>query len=124
MDAKRLAREAEKKQLLQRLGELMVEEQKDEGTFLGVPHFSVIEAAARRWGGELSRTCQERAAAEVAADSPAKAACPGCGEEVSLSTRKRHVASIDGDIELVEAVAHCPSCRRDFFPSACRDGIR
>ena len=124
MDAKQLAREAEKKQLLQRLSQLMVEEQADQGTFLGVPHFSVIEAAARRLGGDLSRACQERAAAEVAAGSPATVACPDCGREASLSTSKRPVASIDGDIQLAEAVAHCPSCRRDFFPSACRAGIR
>ena len=118
MDAKQLAREVKKNDLLKQLAELMVEEQADQGTFLGVPHFCVIEAAARRLGGDLSRTCQERSAAEVAAGSPATAACPSCGCDASLSMSKREVACTDGDIELIEPVAHCPSCRRDFFPSA------
>jgi len=62
MDAARQAREQEKQQLLKRLAELMVEEQKEEGLFLGTPHYSVIERAAMHLGRQLSCQAQERGA--------------------------------------------------------------
>ena len=59
MDAAREARLREKKELLNRLAELMVEEQVAEGVFLGTPHFSVIEQAAVHLGRELSCQAQK-----------------------------------------------------------------
>ena len=122
MDAAQQAREQEKQQLLKRLAELMVEEQREEGLFLGTPHYSIIERAAMKLGRELSRQAQERGAREVAANCAAEAACPGCGSARRVEFKKRKVISTDGPVELTEAVAFCRSCKRSFFPSAGRSG--
>ena len=122
MDAAQQAREDEKQQLLKRLAELMVEEQKEEGLFLGTPHYSIIERSAMRLGRELSRQAQERGAREVTAHCAAEATCAECGSACVVKTKKRKVTSTDGPVELTEAVAFCRSCRRSFFPSAGRPG--
>lgn len=122
MDAAQQAREQEKQQLLTRLAELMVEEQKEEGLFLGTPHYSIIERYAMKLGRDLSRQAQERGAREVAANCSAEVACPECGTVCAVEFQKRKVASTDGPVELTEAVAFCRPCRRSFFPSAGRPG--
>ena len=118
MDAAQLKRDAEKSRLLKRLAELMVEEQRAAGVFEEVPHYSVLEDAAHELGRQVSQASQQRAAAEVAARSVATAACPGCDERSPTVLKKRIVASLDGEVELVEPAAFCPACRRAFFPSA------
>ena len=122
MDADQNTREQEKQQLLTRLAELMVEDQREEGLFLGTPHYSVIERAAMHLGRQLSRQAQERGAREIAANCAMQVACPGCGSACRVGTKKRKVTSTDGPVELTEAVAFCRPCRRSFFPSAGRPG--
>ena len=46
--------------------------------------------------------------------------CPGCGRACQLECRSRPIQVRGGPAELKEPVAHCPTCRRDFFPSASR----
>jgi hypothetical protein len=122
MDAAQQAREQERQKLLSRLAELMIEEQVEQGVFLGTPHYSVIERAAMKLGRALSRQAQERGAREVAANCQAEAACPDCQSACGVQTRRRKVSSIDGPVALTEAVAFCDRCQRSFFPSACRPG--
>lgn len=122
MDAARQLREEERERLLNRLAELMIEDQVEEGVFLGTPHFSVIEATAVNLGNRLSRKAQERAAGEIAANCGPTARCPTCGQEREVTPQKRKVASTSGVLELIEAAAYCHSCRRSFFPSARGDG--
>ena len=122
MDAAQQAREEKKKRLLNELAELMIEEQVEEGVFLGTPHFSVIEAAAVKLGNQLSRQAQERAAGEIAAGCGCTAPCPTCGSACEVTSQKRDVTSTSGVLEMIEAIAHCHKCRRSFFPSASRDG--
>jgi hypothetical protein len=81
-------------------------------------HFSRIEAAAHEVGSQLSCRIQERAAREVAADSPEEAPCPACGISCRLSIERRTINSTDGPIVVWEPCGHCTRCRRDFFPSA------
>ena len=47
-----------------------------------------------------------------------QAACPGCGKMCELKRKSRPMAVRGGSADLDEPVAHCPTCRRDFFPSA------
>jgi hypothetical protein len=47
-----------------------------------------------------------------------EAACPTCGRRCPLKRKSRPVAVRGGEAELEEPVGHCPTCRRDFFPSA------
>jgi hypothetical protein len=118
MDAAQLKGESEKSRLVKRLAELLVEEQRAAGVFKEVPHYSVLEQAAHELGRQVSQDCQRRAAAEAAALSGATAACPGCGRRSPTVLTRRTVVSLDGPVKLVEPAAHCPACRRDFFPSA------
>lgn len=46
MDAAQQARAKKKEELLRQLAELSIEEQVEQGVFLGTPHYSVIERAA------------------------------------------------------------------------------
>jgi hypothetical protein len=122
MDAAQQAREEEKKRLLNQLAELMIEEQVEDGVFLGTPHFSVIEAAAVNLGNRLSRKVQERAAGEIAASCGCTASCPICNSECEVTSQKRDVTSTSGVLKMIEAAAYCHKCRRSFFPSASSDG--
>ena len=44
--------------------------------------------------------------------------CPACGKMCQVQRKSRRVAVRGGSAELDEPVAHCSTCRRDFFPSA------
>lgn len=81
-------------------------------------HFSQIEAAAHQIGTRLSCRIQERAAREVAADSPETIPCPTCGTACRLTIASRTIGSADGPIEIDEPKGYCTRCRRAFFPSA------
>jgi hypothetical protein len=118
MDAHQTALQDEKRQLLRRLAEIEVEQQRQRGTFNSVPHYSVLEQAAHGLGQELSRLTQQRVASEVAAISKSTSDCPKCGQQSAVEMSKRTVTSLDGPVEVLEPVASCPACRRDFFPSA------
>jgi hypothetical protein len=118
MDAARTAREQKRKELLAELAELMIEEQVEQGVFLGTPHYSIIERMAMKLGRDLSRQAQERGAREVAANCEPQVACPTCQSACRVETKKRKVTSTDGPVEMTEAVAFCGRCKRSFFPSA------
>ena len=124
MDAVQQAREDKKKQLLEQLAELMIEEQVEQGVFLETPHFSIIERQAITLGRQLSRQAQERGAREVAANCDSQVSCPTCQSICQVESETRSVTSLDGPVELTETVAHCRTCRRSFFPSASRNGDR
>lgn len=124
MDAKSQARQQRKRQLLRELAELHLEEMAEAGDFDQTPHFSTIERAASALGSQLSREIQARASREVAAECTPQAPCPTCGASCEVTTKRRTVKSLDGPVELAEAVAECRRCRRSFFPSADSDGTR
>jgi hypothetical protein len=44
--------------------------------------------------------------------------CPACGRPCPVTTASRPVDVSGGSFEHREPVCHCPTCRRDFFPSA------
>jgi hypothetical protein len=47
-----------------------------------------------------------------------EAPCPTCGKMCPLKRKSRPVVVRGGEARLEERVGHCPTCRRDFFPSA------
>lgn len=118
MDADRQTRGERKQELLRQLAEIEIAELRDEGVFVGTPHYGVLERAASALGREVSREAQQRAVRELRAECPEFAACPTCGASCPVETKRRQVTSIDGPVTLDEATAACPSCRRSFFPSA------
>jgi hypothetical protein len=108
------------KEKLQRLlweaAEVSVALDRAEGAVQGAPHYSVIEARAHELGRRLSREIQMRRMSSVASTAADVVARPQCGGRRRALVKKRRVASIDGVVDLNEPVAHCPACRRDFFP--------
>ena len=124
MEAESQARQQRKRRLLRELAELHLEEMGEAGNFDPTQRFGAIERAASELGKQLSRETMEQASREVAADGPPQAPCPTCGAVCDVTPRRRTVKSIDGPIELTEAVADCRRCRRSFFPSADGAGIR
>lgn len=84
----------------------------------GVPHYQLIEQAAHDIGQQLARATQQLHMNELAARLPDSADCPTCQKHCSLVPFKRTVTSGDGPVEIQELKAHCPRCRRDFFPSS------
>jgi hypothetical protein len=99
--------------------EIQALEQGDE-----VPHFDQIELSAHSLGQRFSRGIQEERAREVALRELGRVYCPDCKKQCRVEIEPRPVTSIDGPIELTEPVAHCRRCRRSFFPSAGKNGVR
>ena len=118
MDADRKVRQERKKELLRELAEIQIEELRDEGVFIGTPHYGIFERAASALGRQLSRETQRRSVCEVRAECAETVACPTCGTRCQVETKRRQVTSIDGPVMLDEATARCGACRRSFFPSA------
>ena len=48
---------------------------------------------------------------------PNEASCPGCGQSCRVEHEPRPLTGCGGTVTYREPVAHCPACRRDFFPS-------
>ena len=48
--------------------------------------------------------------------------CPDCGQACPLAHETRQVHTSAGPFQHREPMAHCPACRRDFFPSAAVPG--
>ena len=103
-------------QLLRQAAEVSVALDRVEGTIVGVPHYSVIEGRAHELGPQLSRRIQAQQMGDLAAHAPSSANCPECGTRCDTSRKKRQVRSVDGIVTVDEPVAHCPKCRRGFFP--------
>jgi hypothetical protein len=123
MDAKRDRLQKELEDLLARTSAVAARLQAiEQGP--GTPHYDQIELPAHRLGQRFSRMIQSERAREVAASGLQDAPCPDCGLKCPVQTNKREVHSMDGPLKIVETVAECRRCRRSFFPSACRVGIR
>jgi uncharacterized protein with PIN domain len=103
-------------QLLRDAAEVSVAIDRVEGIIVGVPHYSVIESRAHELGQQLSRRIQAQHMSDLAAHALAAAKCPECGTRCDTSRKKRQVRSVDGTLTVDEPVAHCPTCRRGFFP--------
>jgi hypothetical protein len=48
--------------------------------------------------------------------------CPDCGTLCPTEPHTRALTAQGAQVEQVERIAHCPACRRDFFPPADRVG--
>jgi uncharacterized protein with PIN domain len=103
-------------QLLYEAAEVSVALDRVEGTIVGVPHYSVIESRAHELGQQLSRRIQAQHMNDLATHASSSAKCPGCGTRCDTSRKKRQVRSVDGTLTVDEPFAHCPQCRRGFFP--------
>ena len=98
-------------------GKLLARESFPEGPGLDVSLADMEDIVAR-----ATRAIVHGAVETMAADQAGRlgnqAVCPGCGKMCELKRKSRPMAVRGGCADLDEPVAHCPTCRRDFFPSA------
>jgi hypothetical protein len=76
----------------------------------------VAVAAARGLTEGTLATLLEQQAQALPAESP----CPACERPCPIHGEPRTLTARGGALCYREPVAHCPACRRDFFPSASR----
>jgi hypothetical protein len=67
--------------------------------------------------GTLQRLLQQQAQR-----LPDPQPCPTCDRLCPTQPRSRRLTARGADLEHVEPMAHCPDCRRDFFPPAAGAG--
>jgi hypothetical protein len=118
--AERIERKRQEiEELAQQWGKLLAREVFPQGVGLDVDLFMMEEiaaAAAKSLVGGAVETMSGDQAAGLGTESP----CPECGKQCHLDHRLRPIQVRGGTANLNEPVAHCSTCRRDFFPSASR----
>ena len=114
---------AEARQKFDELVALLAEERYDPN---GPPidtTFAEIERFGHQPGRMLGRSLDEHLTHQHA-EHFQEASCPtcgACGESNAAENKKtRPLQTEDGKIPLAEPAFHCPTCDRDFFPSAER----
>lgn len=78
--------------------------------------FDQMEQVAAAVSRGLTRGTLEQLAQRQSQQFPKRLPCPSCQKLSPVQTRPRKVVARGGTITLQEPVAHCPDCRRDFFP--------
>jgi len=116
MDVPTAALQQKLDQLLSEVARVAVALDRANGTVVGVPHYSVIESSAHEMGRKLSRTIQANHMGEMASHATVAVKCPECGTRCQVVPKQRQSTSVDGPLAFDEPTAHCPRCRRGFFP--------
>ncbi len=78
--------------------------------------FDQMEQIAAAATAGLAAGTIEHLAEQQARRLPDESPCPACRKVCPVNTRPRQVVARGATITLQEPVAHCPACRRDFFP--------
>jgi hypothetical protein len=116
MDETAAVLQEELNHLLQKAARVAVALDRVDGTVVGVPHYSVIEARAHELGRQLSRAVQAAHMGGMTTHAARPVKCPECGTRCEVVPRQRRLSSIDGPLAFEEPTCHCPRCRRGFFP--------
>jgi hypothetical protein len=98
-------------------GKLLAREAFPAGPGLDVSLAEMEELAATA-SKAMVRGAIETLTGDQAKLMPEEAPCPVCARLCPLHTRDRPIKVRGGEATLEELVGHCPTCRRDFFPSA------
>ncbi len=82
--------------------------------------FAQIEKFGHQAGRMLGRAIDAHLATQHAEHFADEEPCPACDENIPMkeSPHELPLQTQDGEVTLHEPTCHCPSCRRDFFPSA------
>jgi len=98
-------------------GKLLAKEAFPTGPGLDVPLVE-MEEVANRAAKAIVRGAVETMTCEQAKQFGDELPCPICGRMCAVKRKPRPMTVRGGEATLDEPVAHCPACRRDFFPSA------
>ena len=80
--------------------------------------FDEMEQLAAAATAGLAAGTLEHLAEQQARRLPEELPCPTCQKPCPVETRPRPLVARGATVTLPEPVAHCPACRRDFFPPA------
>src|SRR5438552_1175127 len=109
-------------ELAKRWGKIVVQQQwGEQGPGLGVNLDQMEQVAMAALRGLLAGTLQtatDQHAQQLGNQQP----CPDCGRLCPLTIEERTVTTGSGTFQHAEPVAHCPACRRDFFPPTTNSG--
>lgn len=78
--------------------------------------FDEMEQIAAAATAGLAAGTLEHLAEQQARQLPDELPCPTCQRPCPVERRSRDVVARGATVTLREPVAHCPDCRRDFFP--------
>jgi hypothetical protein len=98
-------------------GILLAEQAFPGGVGLDVDLWQMEEVAVRAAKALVAGAIETMTSAQAEALT-SEADCPDCGRSCEVGHRPRPVQVRGGSARLREPVAHCSTCRRDFFPSA------
>ncbi len=84
--------------------------------------FATIEAFGHQAGRKVAWALDEHLTQRHAEYFQQEQICPTCGAQGDSSdpAKERRLQTCDGEVTLSEPAFHCPTCQRDFFPSADR----
>jgi hypothetical protein len=80
--------------------------------------FAQMEEVACAAARGLTEGALEAATAQQGQLLGEKQPCPHCGQLCSVGRAERPLRAKGGVVSLREPKGYCPTCRRDFFPSA------
>ncbi len=80
--------------------------------------FEAMEQLARAAAAGLTEGALATLLEQQAQALGEQAPCPGCGAPCAVHRQPRTLHLPGGTLEQSEPVAHCPACRRGFFPPA------
>ena len=80
--------------------------------------FEEMEQIAAAATAGLAAGTLEHLTEQQAQQLPDEVPCPTCQRSCPVERRPREVVARAATVTLREPVAHCPACRRDFFPPA------
>jgi hypothetical protein len=89
----------------------------EQGPGLDVDFAQMEEVAAAAARG-LTEGALEAATAQQGQLLGEKQPCPQCGKLCTVGSAERPLRAKGGVVSLREPKCYCPTCRRDFFPSA------
>ena len=95
----------------------------DDGPGLDVD-FNTFEQIATAAAQGLTEGTLQLLLEQQAGKLPPNQPCPTCGKLCPTQSRTRPLTAQGAEVQQVERIAHCPDCRRDFFPPAGGTGTR
>jgi hypothetical protein len=93
----------------------------DDGPGLDVD-FRTFEQIAAAAAQGLTEGTLQLLLQQQAGKLPEEQPCPTCGQLCPTAPHTRPLTARGAQIQQVERIAHCPDCRRDFFPPADGSG--
>lgn len=85
--------------------------------------FRTMEQIATAAAQGLTEGALQQMLQQQAQKVPEQYPCPTCGEPCLTRAHTRALAAQGATVQQVERIAHCPACRRDFFPPAGGSGL-